>query len=853
MKGIRAPMRAWRFLLLVILLAGCTGKTEPTPRPVIPLPDKTGTARAIVLTPFATGSPAATPANQPVIYDVATNAGMYPDQEVPRFAKLEITFQVKTIAENLQLPFDAAPPAGVAPGQGISVDALFSPDGWKTIYTQPAFYYQFFDDQVKSEREWFYPTGQYAWKVRFTPNHVGRWQYRLVAQDSSGRVETPAQAFVVTSSGDHGFVRVSARDARYFEFSDGTYFPGLGYNMNYDHLSWNNPILGNEENFRIMSQNGIQLVRIWLSQWAIYGSSWNPWYSMNPESQSAYIPYTGLDMETTYPGSEASLRLTNEDPCRVFGIFKAPPAVRRDTTYRVRVRYRTGANSGPRVEGKPYGLVAKTGGWLWGDGNYCDDPATGTTVTPYQSTTSDGWQILEGSLRTGPEEDFLPNFYLVLENVNQGSAWIDEVWIEEDLGDGKYGPNILYKPWMAHHLYMDQRNAYAFDKVLDLAGQYGVYIRPVVLEKNEFIFNRIDFSGQPVRDDPRCADIDPLNNPKECPGNDWFYGDFQAVTKTRWLQQAWWRYLQARWGYSTHIQSWELLNEGDPHNSRHYALAEAFGSYMHQFQPDDHLVSTSFWHSFPKAEFWANSAYPHIDFADVHQYIPDGAACFADAAQCTYDVSMEYGAKRPGGAGKPVIRGETAFTVSGAGPPTPLFQGDTQAVWLHNFIWGGINPGGLIESYFYDYEHLYLRRDGRFVYDYRYQFGTYAEFIRTIPLNNGNYVDAQASPSDLRLRAWGQKDLQNGRAHLWIQNTGHTWRNVVAQAAILPISGAVEMRGFQPGGQYIAEWWDPYQTDRTRQITRSETLIASGDGALTLRVERLATDLAVKIQPARSR
>jgi hypothetical protein len=61
------------------------------------------------------------------------------------------------------------------------------------------------------------------------------------------------------------------------------------------------------------------------------------------------------------------------------------------------------------------------------------------------------------------------------------------------------------------------------------------------------------------------------------------------------------------------------------------------------------------------------------------------------------------------------------------------------------------------------------------------------------------------------------------------------------------------MRGFQPGGQYIAEWWDPYQTDRTRQIARSETLIASGDGALTLRVERLATDLAVKIQPARSR
>ena len=40
---------------------------------------------------------------------------------------------------------------------------------------------------------------------------------------------------------------------------------------------------------------------------------------------------------------------------------------------------------------------------------------------------------------------------------------------------------------------------------LVLARQNDVYLKLVVLEKNEFIFNRIDFSGQPVRDDPRCA------------------------------------------------------------------------------------------------------------------------------------------------------------------------------------------------------------------------------------------------------------------------------------------------------------------------------------------------------------
>jgi hypothetical protein len=784
----------------------------------------------------------------PAIHDIQWNVADYPDGLVPRFEKLEITFQVDTQAKNLQLPYDPAPPPGLAPGMGISVDALFTPDNWQTVYTQPAFYYQEFDDQVKAGSEWFYPTGGYSWKVRFAPDRVGAWQFKLVAQDASGKLESQTQSFGVVLSDRKGFIRVSRRDARYFEFEDGAYFPGLGYNMNYNHVDWGNPLLGNQENFQQMSQVGIQLVRIWLSEWGIYGSAWNPWNSIAPEQHGQYIPETGLTSQDAYPGSDFSMALwSSYNPCMFLGAWKTPPAVKENTLYRVRVRYKTVGIQGPRLAGQPYGLVAKTGGWLWGQGNNCNDPGTGTLVTPHQSGDADGWGILEGSLQTG-DQDFLPYFYLALENVSGGTAYVDYVWIEEDLGEGNFGPNIVSKPWMAQHLYMEQRNSYAFDKVVALAHRYGIYLRPVISEKNEFILNRLDDRGNPIAEDPKCWDEDTNNDPAECPGNDWFYGDGRTATKTRWLQQAWWRYLQARWGYSTNIHSWELLNEGDPWNQRHYVLADEFGRYMHQFDPDDHLVSTSFWHSFPRDAFWSNPDYAHVDFADVHQYVEQGSPGFSDTALATYDVSLQYGALRPGGAGKPVIRGETGFQSAGYSP-TNSFAADNKGVWLHNFVWGQINAGGLLESYWYENVHIYQRNsDGTYVFDLRPIYKTFYNFIATIPLNNGHYEAIQTAALDENLRVWGQIDQQTSQAYAWIQNKQHTWSNVVNQAAPAG-SYPVSLERFVPGWPYEVQWWDTYQPDPSRQVLRSESVHAQPDGSLRLMVQDLSTDVAVKIRP----
>ena len=41
----------------------------------------------------------------------------------------------------------------------------------------------------------------------------------------------------------------------------------------------------------------------------------------------------------------------------------------------------------------------------------------------------------------------------------------------------------------------------------------------------------------------------------------------------------------------------------------------------------------------------------------------------------------------------------------------------------------------------------------------------------------GKYVDAAATTSNAKIRAWGQKDLTNQKVHLWIANTDHVWTN----------------------------------------------------------------------------
>jgi hypothetical protein len=562
----------------------------------------------------------------PVVGNVQANAAT-----VGRYEKFELTFDITgTAATNLSFPYDPDPPPPVPAGVGISVDGLFSHDNWATFVVQPGFLYQdyeracfggtaesfcrYWDGQEwRPGREWLYPLGDPLWKIRFAPAETGTWRYRIRVTDASGTTYYPAsgdRSFTVVPADNRGFLRVSPTDPGYFEFSDGSPFIGVGHNSGYEDRRFTYSV---DEEMQRLAENRVNFLRVWMTGASIYMAPWHPWSSHHLPYEGGYFPAASLTYDQAYRDHLVSLRLWDyadpevagrRNPCMFQG-FSSNVSVRPNTTYQLRVRLRTVGVTGPRNPAYPYGFTVRRAGWL---GDTCSDPG----ATAGQSTRlldpvggETEWHEVTSTFTTGPDERFLGNLYLILENTTAGEAFIDEVSLREVEGTVPVGPEILRKNRFAYHLYFDQQPSWQWDHLLERAAQSGVYVRPVILEKNDWIANHVDEYGNTV------GAYYELNNNRFYAGPDW---------PVRRLHEYWWRYLIARWGYSTAVHSWELLNEGDPFNSNHYGQANAFGRYVHAHDPQGHLVTTSNWHSFPLLEFWANPDYADVDYADVHAY-----------------------------------------------------------------------------------------------------------------------------------------------------------------------------------------------------------------------------------------
>jgi hypothetical protein len=100
-----------------------------------------------------------------------------------------------------------------------------------------------------------------------------------------------------------------------------------------------------------------------------------------------------------------------------------------------------------------------------------------------------------------------------------------------------------------------------------------------------------------------------------------------------------------------------------------------------------------------------------------------------------------------------------------------------------------------------------------------------------------NYLSSKVA----NLRVLGLGDSE--RAYLWIQNRDNTWwRHCLGKKPRVVQRASISLTGLRRG-RYDVEWWNTY--DGT--LRRRERM-ASRDGTLELRVERLETDLACKIR-----
>lgn len=728
---------------------------------------------------------------------------------VARWETFELAFElVGSAATHPEHPYAAEPVQGLEGIDGITVDALFSNDNWTTILRRPAFWYQPYARELRGEREWMEPAGTPHWRVRFAPPQTGIWQYRIEVQEAKGTAQSAQGSFTVvvpTDPANRGPVRVAQADGRYFEYADGTLYLGNGHGTGVSQERYSYDLI---EQLAQIGGGNQQLLRLWMAG-HIWGSAWQPWASRTL-SYDGTVPPTGLSTAAAYGEGFAAWRLDAENPLLFQGFMSGHAGLHPGQGYRLRVRWRTEGVAGPAQAGAPFGLVVKFTGWP-------EPGQTGGIPALIEHVVGDTpWHVAYADFIA--TEEFLPNLALILENTSAGRAYIDAVELFAHGGNGELGPQLLRGSRANQHLTFDQRRGAGMDAMLAAAAAADFQLRLVIAEKQDWLLNHLGPQGFPA------------------PHGGQFFAD--AGTPGRWLHESYWRHLFARFGASRGVHSWELVNETAPSGGPAFALAARLAA-LARADANPHPASISTWATLA-AETWTDPEYAAIDHADFHAYVRNTGwlgpveALANDSAGFfhAYDEAV-----RAANLGKPVVWGEMGID----GPTStddedPAIASDTEGIWLHKLLWARTGPGGVYPLYWWTENIFANSLHGR--------FGAWNRFMQGIPLNNGRYVSADAVASHADLRVIGQRDTFHGRAHLWIDHRQHTWRNVVDQLAITPVSGTVAVNLQRPFATVQAEWVNT----TTGFVVATEALTADAIGTVTLTVANLSTDVAVKLQ-----
>src|SRR5262249_18681628 len=450
---------------------------------------------------------------------------------------------------------DPAPPAGLSAGIGISVQGLFLPPGqssWSQAIVQPGFFFQDYQRQQVNGAEWLYPQGSPVWKIRFAPEAQGAWQYQVQAQDASicspgvnpctSWVSSAIGSFTATAPApnDHGFVQVSKNDSRYFELADGKNFVGLGYDSGFGTTDFTYNV---DQQYAQWAANGVDFFRVWMSGSTIAGSAWGPWAWFGAPDYGGYLPDPGLWIAPAGSGHDFAFYFDQASgrTCYINCSTQGNVAVKPSTTYQLSVTAQVANVTGPRNPATPgFGFTVKKGAWP----STCPDGIESyTPLVPLMNGTVGTWTTETTTITTGSSQWFLDDLFMVLDNVSGGQAYVSQISLKEVLPGGALGPELLVKSTGDQHMDYNLLRSWDWDYALDQAAIKGIFLKLVVLEKNDRIWNFINWDGTLSSNG----------------GNDNFYA--APNTKVRALHQCFWRYLAARWSYATGLHSWELLNE----------------------------------------------------------------------------------------------------------------------------------------------------------------------------------------------------------------------------------------------------------------------------------------------------
>lgn len=778
-----------------------------------------------------------------------TNVNEYVLGRVPLYGKFELAFQIgSSVATNPYFPFDADPPPGIEAGTGISVDALLLAPGetdWARARTVPCFVYQPVREVGAGASAALLPTGEPDWRCRFAPDRVGTWRYRVRATDASGTAESAEEQFDSAPSASKGYVRVSDRDPRFFETSDGT--PFVTPLINVEQGSPFNTLASIRETIPLMGDGGIRFLR-----WFPTGEGAN--VSLASFADTIRINWVFGDGWTTSEGADtAAGKLYSYAP--YYYSSQTLPVIP-NTTYRLTFRAQV---EGDRV------LRPQLGSLLGGTLDICSP--TGTYHQTHGGTCTvraDGWQDYVLQVQTGPTDTSLNvgvrGLYVSADapapynSAQGGSVLVHSLVLQRDeSGDGDWGPNLLLRSDPDSHVYVDARAAALLDEVMRLSEQHGVYHKLTLFHKNDALLARFLPDGS-----VGTWDID-----------NFYAADGLAA---RWYQEAYARYFVARWSYSTALHSLELANENN-FDAAAQDAAFTIARVVRDLSPRHILMSNSFWGWWVES-FWTDPVRGDLmDYSDKHWYANEsGSSCDATGEACelisnVWDDSAAYVRectlrfdeyRHAFGYDKPIVRGEGGVAVAATGPQHPLIAKDTAGIYYHKKLWAHVGTlGSTCDGEWYPNLAAEYTLGGE-SYDLYAMLAAYESFVEGEALSNGRFVEIGTdltegqriaiSQTSGALRAWGTQDQLTDRTLLWIDNANHTWARVASGGTVLAASGVLSLPGFVPGQAYQVEWWDPYATALTRRPVVTLTFAtARADGTLLLSVDGLTRDVALKV------
>ncbi len=203
-------------------------------------------------------------------------------------------------------------------------------------------------------------------------------------------------------------------------------------------------------------------------------------------------------------------------------------------------------------------------------------------------------------------------------------------WLQElSEAGGNYARLLIDDPWFiglewnntAGDYRASQDAAARLDTILDMAADYGISLQLIVLWHQALI----SYQGAPV--------VIPNNPPRPDTSADWDNsgynirrggplsgpGLFFTDERAKDLFRERLRYIAARWGYSTQVFSWEIIDELDNTSSYRPAVAsewlQEMAGYMRQIDQDRHLITAGSRDDDP-----AVSSNPALSFTETRFY-----------------------------------------------------------------------------------------------------------------------------------------------------------------------------------------------------------------------------------------